>query len=74
MTLPRDFYGNRTTDETFLLEVGPRAANCYDEAFAIEGRMIRAGLCTWRGARQTEWQVAAREVSRATSTHFARKV
>lgn len=63
MSLPtRDFYGNRTTDEIFRLEVGPRPVNCYDEAFAIEGRMIRAGLCAWRGARQGEWQTAARRI------------
>lgn len=63
MTLPtRDFYGDRTTDKIFRPEVGPRAANHYDEVFVIEGRMIRAGLCAWHGARRAEWQRAAAAV------------
>lgn len=59
--LPRDFYGNRSTDETLLIECGRRVVCCYDEEFAIENRFIKATGIAWRWDRQLEWGRARRK-------------
>jgi hypothetical protein len=52
--MPSNFYGS--AEEVLLFECGPRVAYCYDEIFAIEGRMLKAyPEMRWNGNRQLSW-------------------
>lgn len=56
MAVPRDFYGNQPEIE--LVELGARAAYCYDEGSSLEHRLCRAqGLTYGCPPRHWAWHV-----------------
>lgn len=51
-------YGDISRDELDIVEVGQRAAHAYDEAFAIQGRLVKATGEPLVLMQQIEWQRA----------------
>lgn len=52
-------YGDMRRDELDIIEVGALAAHSYDEAFAIQSRLVRATGEPLVLMQQIEWQRAA---------------